>query len=130
MVRAVLTRFFTLLLLLVTIETGVFAYTYQDLISLSGDPERISSRDEASLRELAASALARRHLTRHHLETLAEALRRRQLVDDEVRTLERLHRQQTTDEAIELRLADAYRRAGRLDEASAIYQRFIAEAQQ
>ena len=125
MLCVVLTRFFAILLLLVALETVVFVHAYEDLIALRGDPAAIADGGDDRVRDLAATALARRHVTRRHLETLSAAAHARKLVDIEVASLERLRQLHTTDKNVALQLADAYRRAKQFDAATAVYRELL-----
>jgi len=123
-------RHFVLLLgLAVAAQAAVFNRSYTDLLYLRRPVATLAQAPVEEFRAQAESALGRQGLTRHHLDTIAEAARRAGQTDIEVRALERLTALHPTDTAIALRLADAWRRTGRLEEADAAYRRILARAE-
>ena len=120
--------FLFVLALAMAVQAGVFSRQYTDLLYLRGpvDVLALSSPDE--FKQQAVSALTRAQLTRHHLDTIAETARRTNQPELEVRALERLSARYPADTGITLRLADAWRRAGRLPDAEKAYRRLLGEA--
>jgi DNA-binding SARP family transcriptional activator len=122
-------RHFVLLLgLAVATQAAVFNRYYTDLLYLRQPVTVLAQGPVDEFRAQARSALGRQGLTRHHLDTIAETARRNGQTDIEVRALEQLAELHSADTAIALRLADALRRNGRLEEADRVYQRILAEA--
>lgn len=103
------------------IEGAAFTIWFDDLLYLRQPPEVIAAGPLDTFERHAADALRRDRLTAHHLETMAAAARAFGRYDLEVHALERRARQTSTDPALQLRIADALRRAGRLGEAEQIY---------
>lgn len=114
-------RWTSWVLVAVAIEVAVFQYAYHDLIWLNRPVAELQAAPLDAVAPRVQSALAREHLTRQHLETMAAATAAQPtLLDDHVTALERLHRRDPRDLHLHVRLADAYRRAGRLDAARAL----------
>jgi len=121
-------RHFVLLLgLAVAAQAALFNRYYTDLLYLRRPVSVLAQGPAEEFRAQAESALGRQGLTRHHLDTIAETARRTGQADLEARALEQLAALHPTDTAIALRLADAWRRAGRLEGADSIYRRILAE---
>lgn len=122
-------RHFVLLVgLAVSVQAAFFTRYYTDLLYLRRPVSELAQGSVEEFRAQAESALQRQSLTRHHLDTIAETARRMDQGDIEVRALEQLTALHPTDTAVSLRLADAWRRAGRLAEADALYRRVLAES--
>lgn len=122
-------RHFVLILgLAVAAQAAVFTRYYTDLLYLRRPVTELARGPVEEFRAQAESALRRQGLTRHHLDTIAEAARQTGQADIEVRALEQLAALHPHDTVISLRLADAWRRTGRLEEADAVYRRILAEA--
>lgn len=117
--------FLFVLALAMTIQAAVFSRHYTDLLYLRGSVDVLAQSGAGEFKQQAASALGRNQLTRRHLDTIAETARRTNQPDLEVRALERLAAQYPADTTIALRLADAWRRAGRLADAEAAYRRLL-----
>ena len=114
-------RFFSALVVALIVQAGVFALRYDDLLYLRRAPDAIGKDAPSTFAVNAAQALARPDLTRQHLDTIADAARRLGESAFEVRALERRLEMDPMDHQVRLRLADALRRAGRLEEAEAMY---------
>ena len=124
-------RHFVLVLgLAVAAQAALFNRYYTDLLYLRRPVPLIAHGPVGEFRAQAESALRRQGLTRHHLDTIAETARRTGQADLEVRALEQLAARHPSDTAVTLRLADAWRRTGRLEDAHAAYQRVLREAAQ
>jgi DNA-binding SARP family transcriptional activator len=119
-------QFVLLLGLAVAAQAAVFTRYYTDLLYLRQPVAALTQGPVEEFRAKAESALGRQRLTRHHLDTIAETARRTGQADIEVRALEQLTALHPADTAISLRLADAWRRTGRLQEADTLYQRILA----
>ena len=105
----------------VIIEAATFAIMFDDLLYLRQPPEAIAAGSLETFERHASDALRRDRLTAHHLETMAAAARAFGRYDLEVHALERRAQQTSTDPTVQLRVADALRRAGRLGEAEQLY---------
>ncbi len=114
-------RLMVAFLLALLAQTGVFAWRYRDLLYLRRPAAELAAGDARQFTDTAADALARRDLTRRHLDTIAEAAARLRQANLEVRALERRLEQDPQDNEIQLRLADAVRRAGDLKRAESLY---------
>jgi DNA-binding SARP family transcriptional activator len=114
--------------LAMAIQATVFSRHYTDLLYLRSPVDVLAQSSADEFKHQAESALTRAQLTRHHLDTIAETARRTNQPDLEVRALERLSARYPADTGITLRLADAWRRAGRLSDAEKTYRRLLAEA--
>ena len=70
--------------------------------------------------------MQRPSLTRRHLETLADAAKITGDIEIEVTARQRLWKSYTGEQHVGLQLADALRRAKRLEEAERVYQQLLA----
>ena len=114
------TRLLMGLVALVGLELGVFYLQHRDVVQVSG--ERTSLVADARFPEAARSVLARERVSRRVLERVAEVAHERQEFDLQVRALERIVIAAPQDVQSRLRLAQALREAGRLDEAERLYR--------
>jgi hypothetical protein len=105
----------------VIIEAATFAIVFDDLLFLRQAPEVIAAGSVETFERHATDALRRDRLTAQHLETMAAAARAFGRYDLEVDALERRAQQTSTEPTVQLRVADALRRAGRLGEAEQLY---------
>jgi thioredoxin-like negative regulator of GroEL len=105
---------------LVCCEAGVFYVRHADVIRLSGT--RASVVADAGFNEAAEAVLAREQVSRRVLERVADVAHERRAVELRVRALERIVAAVPTDGEARLRLAEALRDAGRLDEAEQLYR--------
>jgi hypothetical protein len=105
----------------VIIEAATFAIVFDDLLFLRQAPEVIAAGSVETFERHATDALRRDRLTAQHLETMAAAARAFGRYDLEVDALERRAQQTSTEPTVQLRVADALRRAGRLGEAEPHY---------
>jgi Flp pilus assembly protein TadD len=121
-------RFLLFVAFVGALEAGVFAWRYSDLMYLSRPVAALATDPVGAFAPRAAHALAREELTRATLETLANAARARQDRDLAIAALERLAREYEAEARVHVRLADALREAGRLDEARGTYARALAVA--
>lgn len=106
---------------LVALQGVVFAFAYDDLLYLRQPVALIDAGPRDTFERRAQQALSRPHLTARHLETNAAAAQHFALPDLESRALERRAAADPNDRDVQLRLADAYRRAGRFDRAVRLY---------
>ena len=102
-------------------QAGLFAWRYRDLIYLRQPVPAIAKGDGAAFERQATEALARERLTRHHLDTIAEAAAGFGQSKHEIEALRRRLEQDPSDVQIRLRLADALRRAGEFQQAETLY---------
>lgn len=108
------------------LQGTVFAIYYDDLLFFRRPlPEIIQGPRETFVRH-AEAALTRSRLTMRHLDTIAEGAGAFELRAIEVAALERRVTANPSDLGTQLRLADALRRAGRLDESERVYLDILA----
>jgi Flp pilus assembly protein TadD len=105
---------------LVSLEVGVFYVRHEDIVRLSGTRTAVVADD--GFTEAARTALAREHVSRQLLERVADVAHERQAFDLQVQALERIVASVPTDAEARLRLAEALRDAGRLDDAERLYR--------
>lgn len=105
---------------LVGLEVGVFYVRHEDIVRLSGTRTAVVADD--GFTEAARTALAREHVSRQLLERVADVAHERQAFDLQVQALERIVASVPTDAEARLRLAEALRDAGRLDDAERLYR--------
>jgi thioredoxin-like negative regulator of GroEL len=108
------------LAVLVGCEAGVFYARHADVIRLSGPRAAVVA--DAGFAEAAQAVLAREQVSRRVLERVADVAHERQAFELRVRALERIVAAVPTDGEARLRLAEALRDAGRLDEAERLYR--------
>jgi tetratricopeptide (TPR) repeat protein len=116
-------RFLGVLALLMIVEFAVFEWRAGDLIYLNRPVAVLREEPRDRFQTNAERALARPTLTRAKLETIAQTAVARNDSDLAIRSLDRLSRQYQADPEISLRLGEALRNAGRLEEAKRAYQR-------
>lgn len=121
-------RIVSTLLVAMVLQAGIFGVLYHDLLWLNGSPTVLQAADPASVRRTAVAVLERKHVTRHHLESLALATGRPELLAEHVQTLRRLRELYPDEPQVALRLADALRRAGRHDEARTLFMDILEGA--
>ncbi len=113
-------RIVAMLVLLVAGEVGVFYVEHQDVVAMNGSADALVV--DARFPDTAQSVLARERVSRRVLERVADVAQRRHDVELQVEALERIVSSAPRDTEARLRLAQALRDAGRLDEAEHIYQ--------
>ena len=118
-------RLVLMALLVLVAQWGAFRFVYRDLLWL--DAQAASHPSAAEIRASAASVLQRPRPTRRHLEALIRLTDRADLRDLQAAALERLAARQPDDPAVQLRLAEALRLAGRFEESARVFTR-VAEA--
>ena len=106
------------ILVLMAGEIGVFYWENRDVVALNRSEDALVR--DARFPDAAQSVLARRQVSRRVLERVADVARRRHDVELHVTALERIVAVAPHDAAARLRLAQALRAAGRLDEAQRI----------
>ncbi len=107
------------------LEWGAFRWLHRDLFWIAAPAA--AQAPLAVTRETAATALARRSLSRRFAEALATATDRDGLRDVHLATLARLARDHADDPAVLLRYADQLRLQGHPQEAARVFTR-VAEA--
>jgi DNA-binding SARP family transcriptional activator len=105
---------------LVGLEIGVFYLRHDDIVRLSANRTAVVSDD--GFNEAARTALAREHVSRRVLERVADVAHERQAFDLQVQALERIVATVPADADARLRLAQALRDAGRLEDAERLYR--------
>lgn len=105
---------------LVVLEVGVFYVRHADVVRLSGTRAALVADDRFA--EAAQAVLAREQVSRRVLERVADVAHERRAFELRVRALERIVAAVPADAEARLRLAEALRDAGRLDEAERLYR--------
>ena len=105
---------------LVCLEVGVFYIRHADVVRLSGTRAAVVADDRFT--EAAQAVLAREQVSRRVLERVADVAHERRAFELRVRALERIVAAVPADAQARLRLAEALRDAGRLDEAERLYR--------
>jgi Flp pilus assembly protein TadD len=123
-----LRQFLLVVALLGCAELAVFEWRFHDLRYLARPVAALAREPGERFVPQASHALARPTLTRAKLETIAQAAAARNDRDVAIRALTRLAREYPSDARVHIRLADALREAGRLEEANQAYQQAIAAA--
>jgi hypothetical protein len=118
-------RLVLIAMLVLVAEWGAFRFIYRDLLWL--DAQAAPHPSAADIRASADSVLQRPHPSRRHLEALIRLSNRDDLRDVQAEALEKLAAREPDDPAVLLRLAEALRLAGRLDESARVFAR-VAEA--
>ena len=113
-------RLLLALAVLVCLEAGVFYVRHADVVRLSG-PRTAVVADEG-FTEAAQAVLAREQVSRRVLERVADVAHERRAFELQVWALERIVAAVPADGEARLRLAEALRDAGRLDEAERLYR--------
>ena len=106
--------------LLVSLEVGVFYVQHHDVVRLSGSRGAVVA--DEGFPEAARSVLARERVSRRVLERVADVARERSEFELQARALERIVEAAPHDTESRLRLAQALREAGRLEEAERLYR--------
>jgi Flp pilus assembly protein TadD len=106
--------------LLVVGEAGLFYVENQDVVAMNESADALVL--DASFPDAAQSVLARERVSRRVLEQVADVAQRRHDVALHVGALERIVSSAPGDAEARLRLAQALRDAGRLDEAERLYR--------
>ncbi len=119
-----LRRFVMIVFVGVLAEAAVFALAYDDLLALRYQ----SASVESAFIQRADRVLARRAVTRAHLEAVATQAQALGLASIEVRALDACARLAPHDEALTLRRADALRRAGDYARAAQLFQDVLDRA--
>jgi Flp pilus assembly protein TadD len=114
-------RLVSTLLVALMLQAGLFGVLYRDLLWLNGSLTVLQAAALESARRTAGAVLERKHVSRRHLESLALATNRPELLAEHVQTLTRLRELSPDEPTVALRLADALRRARRHDEARALF---------
>jgi hypothetical protein len=113
-------RLLLALAVLVGLEAGVFYVRHADVVRLSRTRAAVVA--DEGFTAAARSVLAREQVSRRVLERVADVAHERRALDLQVRALERIVDAVPADGEARLRLAEALRDAGRLDEAERLYR--------
>jgi thioredoxin-like negative regulator of GroEL len=113
-------RLLVALAVLVGLEAGIFYVRHADVVRLSRSRTAVVA--DEGFTEAAQSVLARERVSRRVLERVADVAHERRAFELQVRALERIVAAVPADGDARLRLAEALRDAGRLDEAERIYR--------
>lgn len=113
-------RLLIVLALFVAVELSVFYWRHHDVVRLSLDRQTVIA--DAAFPEAASAVLTRDRVSRRVLERVADVAHERREYDLQVRALERIAGTYPEEAHARLRLAQALRDAGRLDEAEHIYR--------
>jgi Flp pilus assembly protein TadD len=105
---------------LVVIELSFFYVQHHDVVRLSQARETLIA--DAQFPETAMAVLARERVSRRVLERVADVAGERQEFALKVRALERIVSTVPADAEARLRLAQALRDAGRLEDAERLYR--------
>lgn len=121
-------RLLVTLVVAVVIEAAVFGLVHRDLLWLNRPVAELRAASVDDVHAQASSVLAREHLSRRQLEQLADATAQRpDLRHVHIDALERIQALEGADVGVRLRLAEAYRLAGRLDEARLLFAQVLEE---
>ncbi len=123
-----LIRVLATMALAMVLEAGVFAFWHRDLLWLRSADVSSPSQREAFVRH-AEKALQRPTLTRAQLEAIANRAQRVDAAYIEVRALELSVTAFGAERGLQLRLADALRRAGQLERAEKMYLELLADGE-
>ena len=113
-------RLLVALAVLVGLEAGIFYVRHADVVRLSRSRTAVVA--DEGFTEAAQSVLARERVSRRVLERVADVAHERRAFELQVRALERIVAAVPADGDARLRLAEALRDAGRLDEAERLYR--------
>lgn len=105
--------------------TGVFVWRYSDLMYLHQPVSSLEQQGREAFSVQADLALARAGLTRQHLDTIADLAARFGDPALETKALLRRQEQDPRDLHVQLRLADAFRRAGDFSRAELLFREVL-----
>lgn len=114
-------RILIVVVTILAVEVAVFQFVYRDVLWFNQPVATLQAAPADVAADTAREALSRRHLSRRHLEAIASATNTPALLEEHVDALERLHQLTPDDAHVTVRLADAYRRAGRFDDARRLF---------
>lgn len=114
-------RILTIFTVVILLEVAVFQVVYRDLLWLNQPVAALQAEPVDLAGDTVRDALSRPHLSRRHLEALAAATVVPALLDEHVTALQRLHQLDPHDQHVTIRLAEAYRRAGRFDQSRRLF---------
>lgn len=115
-----------LLLALVAAEAGVFLWKNGDVVSLSRTADALAA--DPRFPETAQRVLAQPVVTRRVLERIAAAAGQRSDPALQLQAITRIAEVAPGDRDVQLRLAEALRSNGRLDDAAAIFRALLTPA--
>ena len=111
------------LLALVAGEAGVFLWKHGDVVSLSRPADALAA--DPRFAETAHRVLAQPDVTRRVLERIADVAARRSDSALQLQAITRIAAVAPGDRHVQLRLAEALRRDGRLDDAAVVYRALL-----
>jgi hypothetical protein len=112
------------------LEFAAFEWRYRDLIFLAGPAPVVAAAPASTFARYFNTALARPRATRTTLEHLVLVATARRDQSATIATLYRLVQTDPRDPHLRLRLADALRQSGRLEEARVHYREVIAHPEE
>lgn len=115
-----------LLLALVVAEAGVFLWKNGDVVSLSRPADALAA--DSQFTETAERVLAQPDVTRRVLERIADVASRRSDPALQLQAITRIAEVAPGDRDVQLRLAEALRTNGRLDDAAVIFRALLTPA--
>jgi len=113
-------------LALVAGEAGVFLWKNADVVSLSRSADTLAA--DPQFTATAHRVLAEPDVTRRVLERIADVAARRSDAALQLQAITRIAAAAPGDRHVQLRLADALRGVGRLDDAAVLYRALVTPA--
>ena len=117
-------RLVGVIIVLLALEVGYFAYSNSDVVWLSRPTQNLIT--DAGFGEYARAALARQRISRRVLERVADVAGRRSDFALQLTALDRIADRWPKDSSVQLRRAELLRSLGRLSEAEEIYRAQLA----
>jgi Flp pilus assembly protein TadD len=108
------------------LELVAFDWRFHDLVYLTRPVTVLAHETVERFAPQADRALSRPTLTRAKLERIAQTAVARNDHDLAIRALSRLAHEYSSDSSVHIRLADALREVGRIEEAKQAYRQAIA----
>ena len=108
-----------------SLQAGVFAWRYQDLLYFRQPAAAVIQAGPDAFEVYANEALGRSQITRQHLETIADVALHFKSPAVELRALNRAVKLDPNDIPMKARLADALRRSGQFERAEVLYREVL-----